>query len=432
MSNTFSLLTLASLCLLLSCTKTDTAKTVGIVYENGQWYNGRDFETKTFYSVDGFFTADAPDSVITTYDLKNGYIIPPLGSAHNHNLDRKWQLGFLPQKYLDEGLFYEQALTSIANAVNELRPYYEKDSTVDVKWANQGLTSTLGHPFMAYEPAAMGIGFDFKVWEKKMDEIRVSRLEENNSYIFIDSLSQIAEKISVLMASKPDVAKVYLVDVDNQVSHFNNDQPGDHGLTREVARETVKQLKEKGFTVYAHIETRADFQLAYEIGVNCVAHMPGYDWKGLKENLDVYYIDDAMMREAIATGMKVIPTVEAAMNRTVKEDSTAKREFVKSFLNRYHSMGGSILLGSDKFNETLRPEIDAIVKLDVFSNSEILEIITKQTPQAVFPERKIGELRSGYEASFLVLRENPVTNIEGIKEIALAIKKGIKVSSTPF
>jgi imidazolonepropionase-like amidohydrolase len=47
-----------------------------------------------------------------------------------------------------------------------------------------------------------------------------------------------------------------------------------------------------------------------------------------------------------------------------------------------------------------------------------------QTPQAIFPERRIGRLDEGYEASFLVLNGNPVEDWSAMRRIRLRVKRG--------
>lgn len=407
----------------ISCREKSDIITVGTKYENGNWYDGDKFVRQSFFEIDGYFSSSEPDSLINTVDLKNSFVIPPFASAHNHNLDRDWQMSFLPQQYLDEGTFYYQALTSRQKQANALRPIFEKDATLDVKFAQQGFTSTLGHPFMAYEPFAMGLTFEDQ--KSKMNEIRESRLEENNAYIFVDSLSQIEDKISIFKASNPDVAKIYLLDVENFETNNQTGKVGQHGLSKEVAKALVKRLKKERFEVYAHIENAADFKFATGIGVDCVAHMPGYDFNGLEKDKALHYVDDKSIRDAVNVGMKVIPTVAVSINRRSIKDSIGKVNFVKSFLRRYKDAGGEILSGSDMFNNSLSPEIDALYNLNVFSNAELLEILSKHTPQYIFPERKIGVLEEGYEASFLVLHTNPLENFKAIKDISFSVKKGI-------
>jgi len=421
-------LVFAMLVLSTSCSNRSTLKTQGVAYLNGNWFNGNEFVEDTFYEINGFFSKVEPDSLLSSVDIENGYIIPPFGSAHNHNLDRKWQLRFLPDAYLKEGTFYYQNLTSMAKQANELRPFFENDSTLDVVYAQQGITSTLGHPFMVYEPEAMGLGWDTKNWEANMDKILLSRIEENNSYIFIDSISQIDEKLKHYYKSKPDIAKIFLMDVENFETNSKTGEAGLHGLSKEVARAVVENLKENGLTVYAHIETAKDLEFATEIGVDCLAHMPGYDYTGNPDNdYDKHYVDDSAIKKAVSKGIKINPTVYAGLPRWNIKDSIAKANFIKDFLRRYYDAGGILLTGSDRFNKTLTPEIDAFYGLNIFSNRELLKIISYDTPRTIFPKRKIGLLKDGYEASFLVLNENPLENFKAIKAIRSGYKKGLKI-----
>jgi len=53
---------------------------------NGKWFNGKSFEARTVYSVNGQFTSKKPARVDRTLDLAGTYIVPPFGEAHNHNI----------------------------------------------------------------------------------------------------------------------------------------------------------------------------------------------------------------------------------------------------------------------------------------------------------------------------------------------------------
>jgi imidazolonepropionase-like amidohydrolase len=86
--------------------------------------------------------------------------------------------------------------------------------------------------------------------------------------------------------------------------------------------------------------------------------------------------------------------------------------------------GVKLLIGSDQFRQTSLPEILLISGLKVFTNLELLKMACEVTPQAIFPKRKIGFFRDGYEASFLVLDGNPLTNFEEIKNIGIRFKQG--------
>jgi imidazolonepropionase-like amidohydrolase len=51
-------------------------------------------------------------------------------------------------------------------------------------------------------------------------------------------------------------------------------------------------------------------------------------------------------------------------------------------------------------------------------------MLVETTPQAIFPSRKIGRLDEGYEASLLVLRGDPLKDLERLGDVRLRIKQG--------
>jgi predicted amidohydrolase YtcJ len=63
-------------------------------------------------------------------------------------------------------------------------------------------------------------------------------------------------------------------------------------------------------------------------------------------------------------------------------------------------------------------------RLEPTAFTEMLKIWAEDTPRTVFPNRKIGRLKEGYEASFLVLGSNPIDDFEQIKNIRLRFKQG--------
>jgi hypothetical protein len=58
-------------------------------------------------------------------------------------------------------------------------------------------------------------------------------------------------------------------------------------------------------------------------------------------------------------------------------------------------------------------------------------VLTRTTPQAIFPGRKIGELRDGYAASFLALDGSPIDSLENIKRISVRVKEGNVIDVRP-
>lgn len=143
-----------------------------------------------------------------------------------------------------------------------------------------------------------------------------SRIENNNSYIFIDSVQEAEEKFSLLLGAEPDVVKIYLLDTKNRDKRVYDDVPGDHGLKPAVARRVVQLPHQHHLPVYAHIETAFDLELALEIGVDYTAHMPGYAWNGDPAVKGKYYIPDRLIKQAVDQQVGVIPTLSLSPRRT--------------------------------------------------------------------------------------------------------------------
>ena len=392
-----------------------------LAFEGGFIYRDGQFEKLDFYVIDGNFSYERPAQLDSTMSIVNKYVIPPFGEAHTHNLDRQWQMGFLPQQYANEGTIYIQNLTSKLKETKALRPYFEKDSTIDVTFAHQGLSTTLGHPFMAYEPFTMGI--EYGTWEENMDSIRKSRLDEDNAYIFIDSEQDLRSKLPGYFEAEPDVVKIYLLDSENYEENSKDSIIGDHGLPLNLARIIIEESHDKGLKVYAHIETAYDFEQGVNAGVDYFAHMPGYGWNGDPATKDKYFVPDSVLKLAAEKQVGVVPTVGAALGYPTV-DSLAKRSLIRDFLIRFKSQRGRILIGADSFNKTLYGEIQAFIDMEVYDNNELLTILCFDTPRVIFPNRKIGKIETGYEGSFIVLGRNPLKDINALKEVELVVKQG--------
>ncbi|MFD2587958.1 hypothetical protein ACFSQJ_13515 [Croceitalea marina] len=103
-----------------------------------------------------------------------------------------------------------------------------------------------------------------------------------------------------------------------------------------------------------------------------------------------------------------------------------KYAFLKEQLIRFKNANITIALGADQTNTTLSEEIDDIIEIGAFNNLELLNILV-QSPKIIFSDRNIGAIKDGYEASFLVLKENPLEDITAIKKIVKRVKNGLEL-----
>lgn len=162
--------------------------------------------------------------------------------------------------------------------------------------------------------------------------------------------------------------------------------------------------------------------------------MPGYGGGIGDTHLKDFEISDSLLQIASKRNISITPTVSFAKYYANKWDGTKmsldttllnnKYEFIKKQLRRFIDAKIKITLGTDQNNATLSEEIADLKQINVFSNSEFLNILVN-TPKEIFPDRKIGEIKDGFEASFLVLKNNPLEDFGNIKNIELRVKNGV-------
>lgn len=78
---------------------------------------------------------------------------------------------------------------------------------------------------------------------------------------------------------------------------------------------------------------------------------------------------------------------------------------------------------------TARREATYFHAHNFFSNETLLKVWTKTTPQAIFPDRRIGRFAPNYEASFLVLGSNPLDDFAAVRDIRRRVKRGHRLDT---
>ena len=332
-------------------------------FDNGNWLVKGRFAAKTIYTQNGKFTFQKPAVIDSVIDLKNKFCIPPFGDAHTHNLDGTYGLKDMVLKYTKEGVFYVQVLGNNGQGAKNARPVLEKAKLVDVTYANGLLTCTYGHGFYPYEPMAMGI---YAPYQQIMyaDSIKKSRIVDNISYFFLDSIADVDKKWNLIMAFKPDLIKICLNDVKNYATKRKLEKPDDNGLSEEVATYVVKKAHQQGLRVFAHIETADDARLCAKIGVDVLAHMPGYGWNGKEETKAKYCITEKDIKLFKKAKITVIPTFnydgtksyDANGKETTNPDSyNASIEYKTRILRLMRKANITIAIGADSYGSTVMP-----------------------------------------------------------------------------
>ena len=102
-----------------------------------------------------------------------------------------------------------------------------------------------------------------------------------------------------------------------------------------------------------------------------------------------------------------------------------------SNLRLLRDAGVMLAVGSDEFGETSSAEVAHLRTLGVFSDAELLRMWTTNCARTLFPQRGLGGLTPGHEASFLVLDADPLASFDAVRSIRLRVKQGAVVTPQP-
>ena len=392
---------------------------------NGLWFDGTKFIKDDFY-VEGQYLTHHPDERLsyTEVDLHGGYVVPPFGDAHEHNFDGVRGTAEVVKQYLADGIFYAQGMTDTTEGATEVlrASLVDTPASVDVTYAHGGLTGVNGHPKEVYEPLAHGIYTGLT--PEQQAQVPGWHVREGKAYWEIPDLLTLDRKWPLILASKPDLIKVYLSDS----AHFKQATQADpqlgKGIDPALVAPIVLKAHAAGLKVAAHIDTPYDFHVAVTSGVDEMGHMPGYG-QTARDTPDTYRLDDADVALAAKRHVKLQATagIEDG-DYTSSVDRTARQATQRDNLRRIKAAGIEVLVGSDHYGQDALHEADYLQALGVWTNLEMLRMWSVDTPQTIFPKRKLGELKPGYEASFLVLKANPLEQWSAVHSITARWKQG--------
>jgi len=394
-----------------------TLKTYAI--ENAQWFDGTGFRSGALYSVKGTLTFKRPAAVDQTIDLRGRYIVPPFAEAHNHNVETRPDIADVILRYLSDGIFYVKIPANPPRAKFALAALVNKRESIDVTFSNGGLTSSDGHP----------------VRLAKRNLERSGRTEdwaEGRFYFAIDRVEDVAAKWPLVLASNPDFIKVVLQYSDEYEQRHGNPLFSDWtALNPAIVPLIVERAHAAGLRVSCHIETAADFHNALIAGVDEINHTPGLrpdrnDWRNVQ--IDRYKLSKEDAALAARRGTVVVTTLATAVSRIAKATAgEAFREWRNLLiwnLQILKEAGVAIAVGSARYSETALAEAVALDSLDVFNKADLLRMWCDTSARTIFPTRKIGALREGYEASFLALNGNPISDFNSVRNIERRFKQG--------
>ena len=397
---------------------------------NGKWFDGKRFVLTDFY-IEGAVLTKHPQErrSVKTVDLQGGFVVPPYGDAHEHNFDGAYGIEALTADYLRDGIFYAQGMTDTTEGAQEAvaKHLVNTPTTVDVTYAHGGLTGVNGHPKEVYEGIANG--FYRGLTPEQTSIVVASHKREGLAYWEIATPAELEAKWPRILAAKPDLIKIYIGGSGDYKAATAADPRLWKGLDPVLVPMIVKRAHAAGLKVAAHVDTPADVHLALVSGVDELGHLPGYAIRA-NDALADYRLSDADVALAGKLHVKVQATagIYVGSPEELSAADLAQRESSqRDNLRRLRAAGVTVLIGSDHYGQDSRHEADYLQALGVWSNLEMLRMWAVDTPQDVFPRRKVGELREGFEASFLVLAGDPLVEWGAVHGIRGRWKDGVEL-----
>jgi imidazolonepropionase-like amidohydrolase len=400
-------------------------------FTNGRWFDGHRFQRRVFYSVNGVFTLQEPATVSRILDLADGYVVPPFGDAHNHNFDSPGTIASDIQMYLKDGIFYSMVQTDVRSGALTVAAKVNRPDSVDVIYAHGALTGIHSHPATSYEARTLGF-YGHAQEVAHAAEIRVSHELDNDAYYTIEGAEELDRKWPAILAGKPDFIKIMLLHSEDYEVRKKRTGEGE-GIDPGLVPMIVSKAHAAGLRVSAHIDSVYDLRAAVAAGVDMLAHLPGYYFRVEDEGKidEVYALSAGDAHEIARRHIVMSPTANLADWEQDPDMKSRVRAMQIRNLRLLKKAGVKFGVGTDSYGMDAAKEAACLARLGLFSNLELLKLWAEDTPHIIYPQRRIGRLQEGYEASFLVLRSNPLEHFQATSEITMRFKQGRLLTALP-
>lgn len=414
-------------------------------FTNGRWFDGQGFAPATWYSAGGLLTRMRPAGRLEIVDLDGAFVVPPFAEAHNHNVEGAWNIETVIRRYLQDGVFYVKIPGNIAAFTDTIRPRLNRPSSIDVVFSNGGLTATGGHPAPLYDQVLAVTRYGSVVNPAEKDWFN------NRAYYLIDHDADLQNKWNRILQTKPDFLKTYLAHSETFGRPAAGHPDRHAGLDPVLLPRIVTKAHAAGLRVSTHVETATDFRNAVRAGVDEITHLPGWLVTDM-EDVGAARLTEEDAQRAASAGVVVVTTTVAGQrlpghadaegsehghghaSGTMhapaphapthgSSDSAAVREVQRENLQLLSRHGVRLAVGSDHADTSVAEAMN-LHALQVFDNLALLKLWCEATAEAIFPGRRIGHLKEGYEASFLALSGNPIEEFAHVQRIRLRVKQG--------
>lgn len=383
---------------------------VGVtLYSGASWYDGTNFIARDAYVKNGVFVRKPRGEVSDVRDLSGAFVVPGFADGHHHTV--LCSPGRIDQ-FRRAGILYVGVMNARVSS-RACQARLHPASGVEVVSALAGLTARNAHPSQIGE------------YFLEPDEI------DGEWVHYVDSLDELDRKWPAIVGTRPDLLKIF-VSYSEDFAALKEDASlasWYRGLDPALVGPIVNRAHRAGLRVAAHVMTGHDFKVAVAGGADIIAHMPGFaPGAAFTENDSHPYLAAAANdpgkytiahEDAEAAARKGIAVIT-----TVSGGEGPPSEAILENFETIQAAGAKLLIGSDRGEFSSVDEFEYLVSHHLLTSRDALHSLSVETPRALFPNRPIGALQPGYEASFVVLDNNPLDVPEAVRQVRLVIKRG--------
>jgi imidazolonepropionase-like amidohydrolase len=221
-------------------------------------------------------------------------------------------------------------------------------------------------------------------------------------YFFADTRDEMVKAIRENIHYGATVIKIV---VDDQQYIYSTDD----------IRFIIAEAKAAGLKVAAHCWTEAGARNAAEAGVASIEHGPR--------------MNDDVLRLAKKNGVSLVGTEYIAM----KYDKNSYGRWVDR-LRRAYKLGVDLVYGTDVIDtaEGKTRGTLAISQLDVWIDAGVppqatLQALTTNAARLLGVDKERGSLKVGLAADIIAVRDNPLENINALKQVTFVMKNGFVI-----
>ena len=197
-------------------------------------------------------------------------------------------------------------------------------------------------------------------------------------------------------------------------------------FTNNELEALISIAKDYGLWVAAHAHGKEGMLRAVNAGVTSIEHGTFMDEEvmdAMKKN-GTYYVPTILAGEWVAEKSKI----DNFFPELVRPKAAKIGPQILDTFTKAHKYGVKIAFGTDSgvsAHGDNWQEFELMVKGGM-SPLETIQSATLETAKLFKLENEIGKIKTGFSADIIALRDNPIENIESLKDISFVMKEGTR------